>query len=159
MEPRFAPGVSTPASMTVTSEAFREGGRLPVDNTCDGAGNFPPLTLSSAPEAAKSLVLVVEDPDVGTALMVAFDLAPTTRTLTGDLKGAGPEARLGANDARDVAFAAPCPAQGEGRRYRFRVIALDKALGLREGATREAIEREMDGHVLGEGSLTGWFAH
>lgn len=103
--------------------------------------------------------MIVEEPDADRTLMIAFDLAAETRTITSDLASAGPAARLGANDARDVGFAAPCPAQGEGRRYRFRVVALDAPLGLREGATRGEVDAAMDGHVLGVGSLTGWFAH
>jgi hypothetical protein len=164
IEPRWAPGVTQLATITVTSPAFGEGSRIPVDHTCDGKDLMPQLVLSSPPEGTKSLVVLVEDPDApnGTFThLVAFNVSPDTRKLAGgaDLAGAGESARFGLNDFQSARYAGPCPPKGEVHRYRFRVVALDTMLKLPEGAPRSQLDEGMDGHILGEGSLTGHFGH
>lgn len=161
--PRLAPGASN-ASITVTSPAFTEGSRIPVDFTCDGNEAMPELVLSAPPAGTRSLVVVVDDPDAPSGVythMIAFNLAPDVHKIPGgtDLANVGEAARFGLNDAGGVRYAGPCPPQGEGHRYRFRVIALDTMLKLPEGAPKRQIDEAMDGHILGEGMLVGHFAH
>ncbi len=163
VEPRLAPGAQL-ASITVTSPAFTPGGRIPVDHTCDGSDVRPELVLSAPPPGTKSLVLIVEDPDAPSGVfthMIAFDVSPELRKLPGgaDLAGAGDGARYGLNDFGNPRYAGPCPPRGEAHRYRFRVLALDKVLDVGEGAPREKIDAAMDGHILGEGVLSGHFGH
>jgi len=163
-EPRYAAGARRGGSITVTSPAFGEGARIPVDHTCDGSDVIPELVLSSPPEGTKSLVLIVEDPDaVGGVFthLVAFDLSPDLRKLPSgnDLATAGERARFGLNDFRATRYQGPCPPRGEGHRYRFRVLALDTMLDLPEGTPRGKIDEAMDLHILGEGTLIGQFGH
>ncbi len=162
--PRYAPGVTEPATITVTSPAFGEGARIPVDDTCDGNDQIPPLVLSSPPEGTKSLVVLVEDPDAPNGVfthMVAFNVSPDTRKLPGgaDLGPQAGDARFGLNDFQVTRYSGPCPPRGEVHRYRFRVIALDAPVKLPEGAPRSQVDEAMDGHILGEGALTGHFGH
>ncbi len=162
MPPRHAPGIGAPASITVTSRTFGEGSRLPVDATCDGSDLVPELVFSSPPDATKSLAVYVEDPDAIAGLfthMIAFNLAPDLRTLPSapDLAAAGEAARFGLNDFQTPGYRGPCPPKHERHRYRYRVVALDTMLSLPEGATRAQIDAASDGHVLGEGTLTGHF--
>jgi Raf kinase inhibitor-like YbhB/YbcL family protein len=161
--PRTAPGVQL-ASITVTSPTFGEMGRIPVDFTCDGKELMPEIVLSSPPDGTKSLVVLVDDPDAPSGTfthMVAFDLAPETRKIpTGsELAGVGEAARFGLNDFQVARYSGPCPPKGEAHRYRFRVVALDVMLKLPEGAPRSQVDERMDGHILGEGGLTGQFGH
>jgi Raf kinase inhibitor-like YbhB/YbcL family protein len=161
--PRYAPGAQA-ASITVTSPSFAEGARIPVDHTCDGKELIPELVLSSPPENTKSLVLVVEDPDApaGTLVhMVAFNVSPDLRKLPSgtELTGAGDAARFGLNDLSVAHYSGPCPPKGEAHRYRFRVVALDTVLKLPEGTPRGQIDEAIDGHIIGEGMLTGHFGH
>lgn len=160
LEPRYAAG-ARPASITVTSPAFTEGGSIPVDHTCDGSDAMPELVLSAAPEGAKSLVVYVDDPDAigGTFThMIAFDVAPTTSRIGASLEEGG-GASFGVNDFGSARYQGPCPPRGELHRYRFRVLALDTLLGLPEGATRQRVDEAIDGHVLGEGTLSAQFGH
>lgn len=161
--PRTAPGARL-SSITVTSPAFAEGARIPVDHTCDGADRIPELVLSSPPEGTRSLVIYVEDPDVpaGTFVhMVAFNVSPDLRKLPSgaELTNAGGDARFGLNDFFVARYSGPCPPRGEAHRYRFRIVALDTLLALPEGAPRAQIDEATDGHILGEGYLTGHFGH
>ena len=164
IEPRYAANVGRPATITVTSRAFTDGSRIPVDHTCDGDDAMPELVLSSPPENTKSLVIYAEDPDVPAATfthMIAFNLSPDLRRLppAPDLTAGGEAARFGINDFGATRYRGPCPPKGENHRYRFRVYALDVMLNLNEGATRSQLDEAMDGHILGDGSLVGHFGH
>jgi phosphatidylethanolamine-binding protein (PEBP) family uncharacterized protein len=44
--------------LTVTSPAFQDGGFIPVDFSCDGRGNSPPLDWSAPPPDTKSVAVV-----------------------------------------------------------------------------------------------------
>lgn len=164
IEPRYAPGVGRPGTITVTSRAFTEGSRIPVDHTCDGTDVMPELVFSSPPETTKSLVVLVEDPDASSGTfthMIAFNLSPELRKLpaTPDLAAAGEAARFGLNDFGAARYSGPCPPKGEAHRYRFRILALDTMLKLTEGATRAQVDAATDAHILGDGALTGHFGH
>ncbi len=161
--PRAAPGVQV-ASITVTSPSFAEGARIPVDHTCDGKDLIPELVFSSPPDGTKSLLLIVEDPDApaGTFThMVAFNVSPELRKLPSgaELTNAGDGARFGLNDFQVAHYSGPCPPKGEAHRYRFRVVALDTVLKLPEGTPYNQINEAIDGHIIGEGMLTGHFGH
>jgi Raf kinase inhibitor-like YbhB/YbcL family protein len=164
IEPRYAPGVGHPSTITVTSRAFTEGSRIPVDHTCDGSDVMPELVFSSPPETTKSLLLYVEDPDASSGTfthMIAFNLSPELRKLPAapDLAAAGEAAHFGLNDFGAPRYSGPCPPKGEAHRYRFRIVALDTMLKLNEGATRAQVDEATDAHILGEGSLMGHFGH
>lgn len=164
IEPRYAPGVGQPATITVTSRSFSEGGRIPVDHTCDGDDVMPELVFSSPPEGTKSLVVYVEDPDASNGPfthMIAFNLSADLRKLPAgaELAAAGEAARFGLNDFGAARYRGPCPPKGESRRYRYRVMALDTVVKLEEGATRAQVDGAVDGHILGEGAVVGQFAH
>jgi Raf kinase inhibitor-like YbhB/YbcL family protein len=47
----------------LTIAAFPDGQTIPVLHTCDGGDLSPALEWSGAPPAAKSFVLIVDDPD------------------------------------------------------------------------------------------------
>jgi len=93
--------------------------------------------------------------------MVAFNLSPDLKKLPAaqDLAAAGEAARFGLNDFQAARYQGPCPPKGETHRYRFRAVALDTTLKLPEGAPRAQIDEATDGHILGEGALTGHFGH
>jgi Raf kinase inhibitor-like YbhB/YbcL family protein len=144
------------SSITLTSRSFGEGASIPIDNTCDGKNASPQLTWSSPPEGTKSLALLLEDSDASSYThWLAFNMRPETRQLTegGDVEELG--ARIGSNDSPDVRYAGPCPPRGELHHYVFHVFAANATLNLSEGARRRAFDVALNGHLLGEGTLTG----
>ena len=158
--PASPPGV-VPESITVTSRSFVSGGPIPIDFTCDGKNAPPDVTWSSPPERTQALVVVLEDPEASGQTFthwVVFDVKPEARSIPagGDVSLLG--AKLGGNDARDIAYHGPCPPHGLGHHYVLRVLALDHRLGLAEGADRAQVDAAMGGHVLGSGQLIATFS-
>lgn len=156
-----APGIRL-ASMSVTSRAFGNGGAIPVDYSCDGANRSPPIAWSAPPEGTKTLAIVLDDPDApgGTFVhWVVYDLPPSTLTLSEGADLAALGALEGTNGFDRPGYGGPCPPRREMHRYYFHVYALDKALGLKPGASRDEVDAAMSRHVLAEGALMGTFAH
>ncbi len=149
--------------MQITSSAFQEGSAIPEKYTCDGADHSPPLAWSGAPAAAKSLVLISDDPDapVGTWVhWVLYDLPATVTELpenqpkTDTIPAGGSQ---GLNDFRRLGYGGPCPPPGKPHRYFFRLYALDTRLGLKPGATRKEVDKAMEHHILAQGHLMGTY--
>ena len=145
----------------LTSSAFKTGDTIPRKHTCDGADVSPPLTWADPPAGTASFALVADDPDapVGTWVhWVLYDLPATARMLP---EGIPPEATLkdggrqGTNDFRKIGYGGPCPPRGTPHRYFFKLYALDAALGLAPGATKQAVVKAMEGHLKGQAELMG----
>jgi Raf kinase inhibitor-like YbhB/YbcL family protein len=155
-------------TIRLQSPAFPEGGAIPKLCTCDGKDVSPPLRWSGIPEAARSLALVVEDPDAprGTwTHWVLFDIPADVGELsegmpTEERVALGKDSRTalqGRNDFGRTGYGGPCPPGGT-HRYVFRLFALDTESVLGPGATREQLLRAIRGHVLAEGRLTGVYS-
>ena len=137
-----------------------EGSDIPAKYACDGGDASPPLSWTGVPRTARSLALVVEDPDAphGTfAHWVLYHLPPGDGSLPESIR---PEPTLengamqGRNDFGKIGYGGPCPPMGT-HRYFFRLYALDTHLQVRQGVTREQLDREMKGHILAEATLMG----
>ncbi len=148
------------AVMKITSAAFSDGGMIPVKHTCDGADVSPPLSWSGVPEEAKSLALVCDDPDAPAGTWVHWVLYDMPPDAAGLPEGVPPAetlesgARHGINDFRKYGFGGPCPPGGT-HRYYFKLYALDSAVGLAAGASKERLLQAVKGHVLAEAVLMG----
>lgn len=146
--------------LKVQSAAFSDEGAIPKQYTCDGRDVSPPLSWSGVPAQARSLALICDDPDAPRKTWVhwvLFDLPAETAELpeavpAGETTPAG--GIQGTNDFRKLGYGGPCPPQGT-HRYLFKLYALDQDLKLPAGATKEQLERAMEGHVLEQGTLTG----
>ncbi len=144
--------------MKIRSTAFNQGESIPSKYTCDGQEINPPLTFSQVPEKAKSLVLIVDDPDAPGNVFnhwVVWNIDPQIKDIKED--SVPPQAREGINSANKVGYYPPCPPSGE-HRYFFRLYALDKNINLMPKATREELEQEVAGHLLEEAALMGTYS-
>jgi hypothetical protein len=145
---RIAPSKGTSKGLTIRSEAFSEGSAIPAQYTCDGVNSPPPLAFSGVPREAKSLALIVIDPDApgGTFThWLVWNIPPASTSVAG---------MLGTNDFGNTSYGGPCPPAGE-HRYRFTLYALDRELTLQSAAKRAEVEGAMKGHVLAQTTLTG----
>ena len=50
-------------ALTLTSSGFQAGGKIPSQYTCEGQDISPPLAIDGVPRGAKSLALIIDDPD------------------------------------------------------------------------------------------------
>lgn len=149
--------------MEIRSNAFGSGERIPVKYTCDGADFSPSLEWTAGPAGTKSFALICDDPDapMGTWVhWVIYDIpAAATMLAEGitrekDLPGGGTQ---GINDFRRTGYGGPCPPGGRTHRYFFKLYALDAALGLKPGITKDQLLKAMKGHVLAEAQLMGTY--
>jgi hypothetical protein len=147
--------------MKLDSPAFEDGGRIPDRFGAANDDVNPPLVFSNVPEEAESLILLMHDPDAEPVVghpfdhWVAFNIPPHIAAVEegSDMDGA----TMGSNDADSNRYYGPKPPDGE-HKYVFELHALDIRLGLKEGATREAVEDAMEGHVLESATLKGRFS-
>ena len=145
------------AKMKLTSSVFQQGGDIPSKFSCDGANTSPPLQISEVPAGAKTLVLIVDDPDAPSGLFthwMVWNLSPQTSTIS---EGSAPGGVHGTNDFGKSGYGGPCPPSGT-HRYYFRVFALDRKLDLANGAKRSQLDAAMKGHVTTQGELMGRYS-
>ncbi len=143
--------------LRVSSPAFGHGASIPALHTCDGRDTTPPLDIGGVPEKARSLVLIMDDPDapMGTWVhWVVWNIPPRTTELR---ENSLPEGSVeGRNSWRRTGYGGPCPPSGS-HRYFFKLYALDTTLGLPTSADKGEVERAMKGHILAEGQLMGTY--
>jgi Raf kinase inhibitor-like YbhB/YbcL family protein len=145
------------AKMKITSSAFQQGGNMPSKFSCDGANASPPLQISDIPTEAKSLVLIVDDPDAPSGLFThwaVWNISPQTTTIG---EGSTPKGVQGTNDFGKSGYGGPCPPSGT-HRYYFKVFALDRELDLPVGAKRSHLDSAIKGHVIAQGELMGRYS-
>lgn len=145
------------AKMKITSSAFQQSANIPSKFSCDGADTSPLLQISDVPSEAKSLVLIVDDPDAPSGLFThwsVWNISPQTSTIA---EGSTPKGMQGTNDFGKSGYGGPCPPSGT-HRYHFRIFALDRELDLRPGAKRGQLDAAMKGHVIAQGELMGRYS-
>ena len=145
------------AEFALESSAFANAQAIPARYSCEGEDVSPPLQWSHAPEGARSLALIVDDPDAPGGVFthwVAWGLDPAGEEL-----GEGESApREGENDFGTPGYRGPCPPLGHGRhRYVFRLYALDTGVELAAGASKGELEQALEGHVLTTAELVGTY--
>ena len=153
--------------LLIGSPAFHDGGELPVEHTADGDDRSPALEWRGVPASAKSLALLVEDPDAPdpAAPKLTFChwiLVDLPTGSTGLPAGVGPAAlppgtHPGRNACGRTHWDGPAPPIGR-HRYVFRLFALDTTLPSLRTPTRAELLAAIDGHVIEEARVTGTYA-
>lgn len=147
--------VAKMGDLQISSPAFAHKGTIPARHTCDGADVSPLLAISGVPAAARSLALIVDDPDAPGGVWVhwvVWNITPATTSLS---ENALPPGSLqGKNDWGKNGYGGPCPPSGS-HRYFFKLYALDSPLKLPASTTKKDLEMAMDGHVMSRGQLIG----
>jgi hypothetical protein len=153
-------------SMRIMSLSFMHEHEIPVRHTCDGQDTSPPISWTDVPPGAKSLVLIVDDPDAPDPAapkmtwvhwllynipVKATGLAEASSALnlpTGTLEGV--------NDWHKTGYGGPCPPLGR-HRYFFKLYALDSVLPDLNKPGKAALENAMHGHILAQATLIGLY--
>jgi Raf kinase inhibitor-like YbhB/YbcL family protein len=165
--------------LRIASSSFADNGAIPRQFTCDGDNINPPLSISGITEEAKSLVLIVEDPDIPTEVReklnlnvfdhwVVFNIPVSPppagragagrRPTTNNIQEGSAPGTEGQNSSGKVGYTGPCPPpqyQPTEHRYFFKIYALDTELVLSGGATKEEVEKAMEGHIIAQDEIVG----
>jgi Raf kinase inhibitor-like YbhB/YbcL family protein len=142
--------------MKIESPAFEHHAFIPKRYTCEGSNVSPPLDFFDIPAKAKSLILIVEDPDAPGGTFdhwIAWNIAPTTVHLQ---EKAAVDYQ-GTNGFGQNNYKGPCPPHGKPHRYFFKLYALDVILDLPEGSTKALLENAIEGHILSKAELIGLY--
>ena len=150
----------------LSSSAFADLGEIPSLYTCEGRDVSPELRWSGVPPEAKSLVLIVDDPDAPDpnapkmtwVHWVLYNLPPSIEGLPEAVGAAQlpPGTLEGCNDWKRTGYGGPCPPVGR-HRYFHKLYALDAALPDLHAPAKELVEQAMSGHVLAQAQIVGTY--
>lgn len=154
-------------SISITSEAFKDGERIASKYTCDAQDVSPPLTWAGLPDGTRSVALIVDDPDAPDPAApkmtwvhwVLYNLpADSTGLAEATVADNLPPGTLeGTNDWKQTGYRGPCPPIGE-HRYFFKLYALDVVLPELGSPTKDALLEAMEGHVVADTVLMGTYS-
>lgn len=147
--------------MKITSNAFQHEDRIPQKYTCDGENINPELTFHDVPKDTRSLVLIMDDPDVPKRIKadgvydhwLLFNIPPSITHID---EGSEPQGMHGLGSANNLKYYGPCPPDRE-HRYFFNLYALDTLLALPEKSSKHEILKALEGHVLAKAILIGLY--
>ena len=141
--------------LQVSSPAFTNNSDIPMKYSCEGEEVSPPLSIGDVPAGAKSLAVIVHDPDApvagGFTHWVIWNISVTDR-LPENFK----DAEQGLNGAGQPGYKGMCPPTGT-HHYHFMVYALDTRLSIDAKTDKAALEKNMQGHILAQGELVGLY--
>ena len=148
-------------ALRLKSSTIEAGSTISRVYTCDGRDISPPLRWENAPPGTKNFALVCDDPDAPMGTWVHWviyripadsdrlaEAIPLAEKLeNGTLQGS--------NDFGRIGYGGPCPPRGKPHRYFFRLYALDAELSVGSGLTKNALLKEIEGHVLEQAEFYG----
>ncbi len=150
----------TNSSLKLVSQVFLGGAQIPLEYTCKGQNINPSLTIMGVPAGAKSLSLIMHDPDAVSGDFVhwtMWDIPVSTENIAVNSVPTG--AIQGINGGGKNQYIGPCPPTGTGiHHYNFELYALDKTLSLPPQTNRDQLQKAMVGHILAQHTLTGLFS-
>jgi Raf kinase inhibitor-like YbhB/YbcL family protein len=138
----------------ITSPAFKNNAPIPKKYTCDGDDINPPLKLEGLPDEAKSIVLMIDDPDAPMGTWdhwIVWNIPPMGEIAENVVPGVE-----GMNDFQRQSYGGPCPPSGT-HRYFFKVYALKEKLDLDTNSRKSNVEKAMEGKILAKGELIGLY--
>lgn len=138
---------------------------IPAKYTCDGENVSPALQFMNVPDKAKSLAIIVDDPDAPRGTFdhwIIWNLPPDVKKLSEgatEIKHLTSHPKQGSNGYQENKYKGPCPPPGKPHRYFFKLYALDALLTLPEGVSKQELENAMKGHILEKAELIGTYQH
>lgn len=149
-----------PLSIEVTG--IRQDEEVPREFTCDGTNQSPEMKIRGIPADAKSIVLIMEDPDAPVGLFVhwvLYNIGPGTTVIKSGMEKSINTSEgfvQGKNDFDRIGYDGPCPPKGHGyHRYFFKLYALDSKIEIAEPVTRDKVLKAIDGKILEQTEIMG----
>lgn len=146
-----------PSNMKLLSPAFENNQYIPPQYTCDGQNINPLLQILEVPENAKSLVLIMDDPDAPLGNWVhwlVWNIDPKTKEIAPN--SSPPLAIQGITSFGQAGYGGPCPPSGT-HRYFFKLYALDVILDLSPHSNKTQLETAMKNHIIAKTELIGLY--
>lgn len=144
-------------ALRISSSAFENNSSIPAKFTCDGRDINPPLAIAGVPAGAKSLALIVDDPDAPGGMWVHWVVWNIDPKVTEIGENSVPKgAAQGMNDFRKHDYGGPCPPSGT-HRYFFKLYALDTQFSLGTNAGKKDLEKAMQGHIISQAQIIGTY--
>ena len=137
--------------MELTSSDFQEGNEIPKRFGYKHENEQPNIEFSFVPNEAKTLAIIMDDPDAMKAVGKVWVHWLTYHDVNGTAKIEGK------TDFGEIGYGGPAPPDGR-HTYIFKAYALDTVLDLKEGFSKQELEDAMKGHIIAEAKLTGTFA-
>jgi Raf kinase inhibitor-like YbhB/YbcL family protein len=141
-------------NLTVKSPAFADGSMIPARFTCAGNDINPEIDISDVPASAKSLVLIVDDPDAPKGTFdhwIMWNIPTAGKIAENSAPG-----KQGKNGMGENKYKGPCPPSGT-HHYHFKAYALDTMLNIPESSGKAEVMKAIEGHVVAKGELIGLF--
>lgn len=141
--------------MQLLSPAFKSGSTIPTRFTCQGENINPELHISGVPKEARSLALIMDDPDAPEGNWVhwlMWNVSPETDKIMPN--SVPTNSKLGITSFEREGYRGPCPPSGL-HRYFFKLYALNQTLELNSGAKVTDLEQMMNGHIISSTELVG----
>jgi Raf kinase inhibitor-like YbhB/YbcL family protein len=148
--------------LSISAADFADGDRMPDYVGYANENENPRLAIDGVPDAAASLVLVVDDPDAKSVVGFTFDhwltwdIDPGIDAIPRSWTPNAEEATVGYNDFVEANYSGPSPPD-EAHGYRFKLLALDSELGLPPEARKAVVDMTiaMEAGVLASTQLVG----
>ena len=160
----FAHASEERMTLSISSTAFADHAEIPRRYTCQGSNVSPPLAWGGVPANARSLVLIVDDPDAPDPAApqrtwvhwLLYNLPVSSDGLPEAVRSLPAATLEGSNDWQRTGYGGPCPPIGR-HRYFHKLYALDVVLPDLKRPTKAQLEHAMRGHILAEAHLVGTY--
>jgi len=144
--------------LQIHSPAFGFLDRIPERYVYGGDNISPPVKWSGAPQDTKEFALICHDPDAplpyGFTHWVVYGI-PADVTGIGESEGKNAFTE-GITGYGEQGWGGPAPPPGHGpHHYYFWLYALDKALNLKPGLTREQLMDAIADHIIAQARFVG----
>lgn len=161
-EDTLIPFDSSNPSITVTSNDFKDGEAIPVKYSCDGLNFSPHIAWTPGPEGTQFYVLLMDDidaPQKPFSHWILYNIPVDVNDLHEGISTNGildTGAIQGRNDMTKLGYYGPCPGDQYIHHYIFTVYAVDTFFQMPAGWRQDVIDA-LEGHILGQGQLTGTY--
>jgi len=145
-------------NMQIQIAEFNDGEDIPLEYGCKGQNIAPLIAISGVAEQAKSLVLIMDDPDAPVGRWfhwLIWNMPVDTKVI--DRDNLPKDVIIGKNSSGNNSYDGPCPPYGT-HHYYFKLYALNTLLDLDPNAEGLDLEKELEGHIVARAQYMGTYS-